>query len=243
MLDKSKLYMVINYGKSPVAVASRSGSMMIAAADKDGRPSEQPFSLDEIVEINSICGCFKLGLLQFEEEYEAEIYELLRIHNWRDIMTDAQIEDILLHPTLDTLQKIIDIKDPLYFERVRGIYTGLKSIAADVPGKVDMVIQERSREFMRKVTTSSIQLVPKAEENAEVEALKEQMAKMQEQMAALVAEKKSVTVNGGTTIGEPESIPESVTTVAVSEGPAPAPKKKTTRKKTTTKKKAETEEA
>lgn len=243
MLDKSKLYMVINYSKSPVAVASRSGSMMIAAADKDGRPSEQPFSLDEIVEINSICGCFKLGLLQFEEEYEAEIYELLRIHNWRDIMTDAQIEDILLHPTLDTLQKIIDIKDPLYFERVRGIYTGLKSIAADVPGKVDMVIQERSREFMRKVTTSSIQLVPKAEENAEVEALKEQMAKMQEQMAALVAEKKSVTVNGGTTIGEPEPIPESVTAVAVSEEPAPAPKKKTTRKKTTTKKKAETEEA
>lgn len=243
MLDKSKLYMVINYGKSPVAVASRSGSMMIAAADRDGRPAEQPFSLDEIVEINSICGCFKLGLLRFEEEYEAEIYELLRIHNWRDIMTDAQIEDILLHPTLDTLQKIIDIKEPLYFERVRGIYTGLKSVAADVPGKVDMVIQERSREFMKKVTTSSIQLVPKAEESAEMEALKEQMAKMQEQMAALVADKKSVTVNGGTTIGYPEPIPESVTTVAVSEEPAPAPKKKTTRKKTTTKKKAEAEEA
>ena len=240
MLDKSKLYMVINYGKSPVAVASRSGSMVIAAADKDGRPAEQPFSLDEIVEINSICGCFKLGLLQFEDEYKEEIYELLRIHNCRDIMTDEQIEDVLLHPTLDTLQKIIDIKDPLYFERVRGIYTGLKSVAADVPGKVDMVIQERSREFMRKVTTSSIQLVPKAEENTEVEALKEQMAKMQEQMAALVADKqKAVTINGGTTLGEPEPIPESVTTVAVSEEPAPAPKKKTTRKKTTTKKKAE----
>lgn len=233
MLDKSKLYMVINYGKSPVCVATRSQSMVIPGSD-GSVPAEQPLSLDEIIEINSLSGAFKLGLLRFEEEYEEDIYELLRIHNWRDILTDKQIEDILLHPTLDTLQRIIDIKDQLSFDRVRGIYTGLKSVAADVPGKVDTVIQERAREFSKKITTSAIQLVPKQNDSAEMAALKEQMAAMQEQMAALVADKNSVTVNGGTTIGEPEPVPESVTTVAVSE---PAPKKKTTSKKAPAKKK------
>ena len=43
-----------------------------------------------------------------------------------------------------------------------------------------------------------------------------------------------VSINGGTTLGEPEPIPDSVTTVATSEEPAP---KKTTRKKSTTTKK------
>lgn len=232
MLDKSRLYMVINYGRSPVCVASRNQSMKIPGADGD-TPSETPLSLDEIIEINSLCGAFKLGLLRFEEEYEEEIYDLLRIRDWRNILTDKQIEEILLHPTMETLQKIVDIKDPLSFDRVRGIYTGLKSVAADVPGKVDMVINERARELARKITTSRIQLVPKKDESSEVEALKEQMAKMQEQMAALVADKNSVTVNGGTTIGEPEPVLESVTTVAVSE---PAPKKKAAAKKSATKK-------
>ena len=238
MLDKSRLYMVINYGRSPVCVASRTQSMKIPGADGN-TPAEQPLSLDEIVEINSMCGAFKLGLLRFEDEYEEEIYDLLRIRDWRDILTDKQIEDILLHPTMDSLQKIVDIKDPLSFDRVRGIYTGLKSVAADIPGKVDMVINERARELAKKITTSKIQLVPKKEENSEVEALKEQMARMQEQMAALAAEKQKtvavVTINGGTTLGESEPIPESVTTVATSE--EPAPKKKTTRKKSTTTKK------
>lgn len=238
MLDKSRLYMVINYGKSPVGVASRSGSMMIAAADKDGTPSEQPLSLDEIVEINSMCGAFKLGLLRFEKEFEEEIYELLRIHNWRDIMTDEEIEETLLNPSLESLQKIIDIRDPLYFERVRGIYTGLKSVAADVPGKVDMVINERTREFAKKITTSAIQLVPKNNGNAEVDALKEQMAQMQEQMAAIMADKKQTFASVYITTDKEEPAPEPVTTVAASE-PAPKKKRTSTKKKTTTAKKAE----
>ncbi|MBQ2641129.1 MAG: hypothetical protein IJG15_03940 [Lachnospiraceae bacterium] len=237
MLDKSRLYMVINYGRSPVCVASRTQSMKIPGSDGK-TPAEQPLSLDEIIEINSLGGAFKLGLLRFEEEYEEEIYDLLRIRDWRSILTDEQIEDILLHPTLETLQKIVDIKDQLTFDRVRGIYTGLKSVAADVPGKVDTVINERAREFARKITTSRIQLVPKKDESSEVEALKEQMAKMQEQMAALAAEKQQTPVNTLDIVQTAEGVadttsPEAVTTEASSE---PKPKS-TTKKKTAAKKK------
>ena len=227
MLDKTKLYMVINYGRSPVGIASRTGSMVIPGSDGE-TPSSQPFSLDEIIEINSLCGVFKLGLLRFEEKYEDEIYELLRIHNWRDILTDKQIEDILLHPTMESLQRILDIKDQLYFDRVRGVYIGLKSIAADVPGRVDLLIKERTREFAKKIITSEIKLKPNdVNKTADVEALKEQIAALQAQVAAIT----SVTSGYITEVALEEPV-AAETTFAVSEEPAP---KKTTKR--TTKKK------
>ena len=90
-MDKTKTYLVLNYSTSPVGIRTRNDSFVIEGGNSD-EPTSMPFTLDEIIQINSGSRVFTSGLLRFEKEYEKDIYEELRIRDWQNIMTDEEIE-------------------------------------------------------------------------------------------------------------------------------------------------------
>lgn len=183
MIDRAQLYMVSNESKSPVCVTTRTGGLEIPGASEDGTPALMPMNIDDITFINSTSNAFKIGLLFFaEDEYREEIYEYIKLYDWRGIMHNEDIADIILNPTIEKLQKVLDIKNQQYFERIRGIYTSLSNRGYDVSKKVADVITGRYKEFMTGKYTSRIELVPKEKEQAavtsEIDELKAQIAEL-----------------------------------------------------------------
>lgn len=198
-MDRNKTYLVMNYSRSPVGVRTRNDSFIIEGGNCE-EPSSLPFTIDEIVQINNGSDVFSSGLLRFEKEYEAEIYEELRIRNWKDIMTDNEIENIIKNPTIEGLQKIISIKSEFYFERIYGIYIGLLNAGFPLSQKIQNALRARRYEFAHNKLTSQIQIVPKEEQNNEVheevnelksqnESMAKQLAEMQKMMEKLSADK------------------------------------------------------
>lgn len=192
-ISKTKNYLVLNYNSSPVAVRTKHESFLVPGGTQES-PGTLPFTIDEISAINSNSLAFKIGLLRFEERDQSDIYAELRLDGWKDILTDGEIEALLLHPTMKGLQKIIDIQNDAYFERVRGVFSGLKSAGADLSTKVEAVIAKRYKELMERKRTSEIHLTPVPEKKnadatkAELEAMRVQMAQMQEMLAQLQAQ-------------------------------------------------------
>lgn len=190
-ISKTRNYLVLNHSASPVAVSTKYDSFMVDGGTPES-PGSLPLSFDEIAVVNSKSPVFKIGILRFEPAYEAELYEALSIPNWKEIMTDEQIEDALLNPTMETSQKILDIQNDAYFERVRGAMVGLRNAGVDITVKMERMIEQRREEFARRQRKTSIRLVPNepqktAPSQAEFDAMKEQLAQMQAMMAKMMS--------------------------------------------------------
>lgn len=185
-LSKTRNYLLLNYCQSPVVVNTRYDSFLIPGGTEED-PGSMPFTIDEMSVINNKTKALRIGLLWPEKEFQEEIYEELRITNWRSIMTDSEIRDILLNPTMDGMQKIISIDNDAYFERIRGIYIGLRNAGYDISNKVVNIIDARRQEFAKGQRNSRIVLTPH-ENNAnnnqatEIEAMKAQMEAMQQML-------------------------------------------------------------
>lgn len=218
-ISKEKSYMVYNTSSSPLCLSTRYESFLIEGGSPES-PTGIPLSLDEILIINSRSPVFKIGAAWFDEEDAEEIYTALRIHNWRDILTDREIEAILRNPTTESLQRIIDIDNIAYFERVRGMFTYLQNIGAQMSMQVQKVVKTRYKELQQRKTTSSIRVVPHEDPQQaaaradEVNDLKRQLEEMQRMLAGFMAQSAAAD--------------EPVETKA-----APKPAAKTTRKKPT----------
>ncbi len=192
-ISKTKNYLVLNYGHSPVCISTKYENYLIPGAEGD-MPASLPLTIDEIQVVNSSSPVFRVGMLRFEPDVQKDIYEELRIQDWKDILTDAQIEGILLHPTAETLQRLISIESEPYYERIRGIYMGLKNSGADISMKVATAIEARREEFINRKNKTDIKVTPieqdaKAVSSKEVDDLKRQLAEMQHMMAKMMAGK------------------------------------------------------
>ena len=190
-ISKTKNYLVLNHSASPVGVSTKYDSFLVDGGSVES-PGSLPLSFDEIAVINSKSQVFKIGVLRFEPAYEEELYEELAIPRWREIMTQQQIEEALVSPTMETTQKILDIENDAYFERVRGAMVGLRNAGVDITVKMERIIEQRREELARRQRKTSIRLVPHEDEKtaptqAEFDALREQLAQMQAMMAKLVA--------------------------------------------------------
>lgn len=188
MIDKSQLFAVINESYSPVAVHTKTDSILIDGAE-DSEPAAVPFTFEDIAYINSTSSVFKTGLLFFaEKEHEQELYDALKIRGYAEIMHDGDIEDALLNPSAEKLQKILDIENAQYFERVRGVFTGLKNAGVQINGKVERIIRERFYEFSRKIYKTKIELKKaySEAEQSDAETIKEL-----ERKVAVLSEKLS----------------------------------------------------
>ena len=193
MLDKNKTYLVLNYNGSPVAVSTRHESYIIPGGSSES-PSSMPLSVDEIVQINSNSNVFKMGLLWFEEEVQEELYKECRIRNWENILRDKEIEDIILHPTLEKLEKLLSIENEQYFERCYGIYIGLKNSNHSIKQNVENVMLARRKELRNRKYKTGILLTKKETSVVSEEVLKEtqeqnvKLTKEVDELKAMVAQ-------------------------------------------------------
>ncbi|MEG0898442.1 MAG: hypothetical protein RSF40_01870 [Oscillospiraceae bacterium] len=197
VLERQKTYMVLNYSSSPVSLSTRERSYLLEGGTRD-HPAVIPMTIDEIGTANTNGCAFKYGLAWFEKDFEEAIYEDIRLTNWRDILRDEQIEDIILHPTKEGLEKIVAINHEIYFNRVYGVYMGLKSVFAEISPRVELVIEQRRDELkanQRKTEIVISKPTPKVGTTGEdVEDLKARLAKMEELLSkqAVAQEVKSV---------------------------------------------------
>lgn len=220
-----KTYLVINNGGSGVCVQTRYDSYLIAGKT-NGVPGTLPMTIEEIQQINNSSNVFKIGLLRFEEDVQEDIYKVLRIADWQNIMTEEEIDDAIISATYESLKKILDIKDPMYFDRIYGEFIGLRNAGFPISGKVQDIFEVRRREFTQKKYTTSIILKQRdvQEETVvkqeEVDSLKKEL----EELKAMIAAAKTA---AGAEPSTGEKYPE--------KKEEPAPKAKPAAKKTAAK--------
>lgn len=161
------------------------------AANEDG-PTMNFVDFDEIEYAHSRGNLFSIGLLIFAEEDRDGMYEALGIKDWKKkIWFNDDIEDIIMHPTVEKMQRVIDIKDPITFERVRGMMVRFVNEKRDVSQNVINVVNSRYRELAAgnvtsKIVVRSSDVVPNVSAD-EVDALKKQIAEMQRMMEKMAA--------------------------------------------------------
>lgn len=181
---------VLNYNENRVSVSVAPDKNYSFEPSVDGvTPTVIPMTIDEIRYANN-SAAFKNGLLFFDPKKEEEVYEELNITNWKDILSNKDIEDILVRPTYDGLSKIIAINNISVFERVRAMFHKLKQEGdTDISVRVEQIIDTRYSELSNKKIHSEIVLtkkdVPEVVNSQEVDELKAQNAAMQEQMVQM----------------------------------------------------------
>ena len=159
----------------------------------DGEPTMNFVDFEEIEYAHSRGKVFNIGLLIFAEEDREGMYDALGVKNWKNrVWFNDVIEDIIMHPTVDKMQRVIDIKDLITFERVRGMMVRFMNEKRDVSQNVINLINARYRELNAGVSTSKIVIRPADIETAvsadEVADLKKQLAEMQELVKKLATE-------------------------------------------------------
>lgn len=225
MIDKNKTYLVLNKNSSPIVVDTRYDGYVIPAGSED-EPSSLPFSADEISQINSKAPVFKVGLLWFEPEFQKELYEeVCHIRDWQDILSDADIEDAIVHPTIEKLNRILAIQNPMYFERCYGIYMGLRNANCALQRNVITVMNLRYKEMRHKKFDTGIKLTKSMinePDNCNFEETKRQLKQMQEERDAALLQ----TQENSREIAELKQMIEGLMSQKVgATGASPAPKR------------------
>lgn len=201
-IEKSKIINVLNYNENPVCIKTHMKEY-ICQKSENGVPSITPLEFSEVESLNSNSPVFKIGNLFFEEGMQEEIYNEIRLLEWKDILRNEDIEKILLYPSLDGLSKIVNIKSVMLFERVRGIFFSLKnSNQHDLSTRVENVINTRYKELCNRQLNTKIILTAKdttskasTEEVSDLkkqnESLQVQMCQMQKMMEQMMAMQNS----------------------------------------------------
>ena len=177
---------VLNYNENEVFVDSSKEHYKFNASRDGVTPTMQNIPISELQYICSNTDVIVTGWLTFDEDEKDEIYTALRLPNWREILTNEDISNILTNPTMEGLQRIIDITNLTYFDRVRIVMFRLLNDGVDISSKVKNVVDRRYEELQKRQRVSSIILNPRIGEkkvsNEQVQELSEQNAKLQEQL-------------------------------------------------------------
>lgn len=177
---------VLNYNENEVFVDSSKEHYKFNASRDGVTPTMQNIPISELQYICSNTDVIVTGWLTFDEDKKDEIYTALRLPNWREILTNEDISNILTNPTMEGLQRIIDITNLTYFDRVRIVMFRLLNGGVDISSKVKNVVDRRYEELQKRQRVSSIILNPRIGEkkvsNEQVQELSEQNAKLQEQL-------------------------------------------------------------
>lgn len=188
---------VLNYNENEVFVDSAREHYKFNASRDGKTPTIISMSLSELQYIASNTDIIVTGWLTFDDDVKEEIYKELRINNWKDILSNEDIKDILTKPTMEGLQKLIDIENQTYFDRVRITMFKLMSDGIDITTKVSRIVNQRYDELQKRQRKSSIILTKKdttvsadkvkelSEQNASLQSQLDEMKKMMEQMMAM----------------------------------------------------------
>lgn len=192
MITQAEKINVLNYNENKVSVMVSPTESFTFEPSVDGEtPSVIPMTFEQIRYANNY-NTFRGGFLFFDKNKEKEIYEELGITNWESILNNKEIREILLSPSYEGLNKIVDIKDSAVFERVRAVFHKLKAEGTnDISVRVQQIINTRYKELQNKKVNTSIVLekkdIAQSVPNKEVESLKAENKAMQEQLANMQA--------------------------------------------------------
>lgn len=201
-LDKDNI-LVLSYNENKICVSGTNENYIFNPSNGID-PIINVMSLKDLQFINSSTNLFKTGWLTFQDEEKEDIFKELRIRDWKLILTNENIKDILLNPSIEGLQKLIDISDETYFDRVRIILHILITDGEDISSRVKNIVDARYKELLRKQRKTSIVLSSKdtATSNNHVKELinqntelKNQLEEMQKMMAQLMAMQNQNIVN------------------------------------------------
>lgn len=223
-LDKDNI-LVLSYNYNKVCVDGANESYNFNPSNGID-PSINIMSLKDLQFINSNTGLIKTGWLTFQEDEKEEIFKELHICDWESILTNEELREIMLNPTINGLQKIIDINDETYFDRVRIVLHVLITDGEDVSSRVKNIVDTRYKELVRKQRKSSIILSEKdtaipnnkvkelENQNAELQsqldemkAMMAQLMEMQKQNTTVITEEKSITTTASSTTKKPVGRP------------------------------------
>lgn len=195
-LDKDNI-LVLNYNENKVCVDGANETYNFNPSNGVD-PVINIMSLKDLQFINSNTGLIKTGWLTFQDNEKEEIFKELHIRDWESILTNEDIKEIMLNPSIEGLQKLIDISDEAYFDRVRIALHILTTDGEDVSSRVKNIVDARYKELVRKQRKTSIVLSPKdvpvaindskaKELEAQNAELKSQLDEMKAMMAQLMA--------------------------------------------------------
>lgn len=175
---------IFNYNPFNLSVNSNISSRSLNPCYEYKNPTSDTISFSELVYINSNSSAIRNGLVRFAKEQEKEIYEALAI-NWEDIVKNEDIEDIILNPNKNKIQKLISIKDPSVFDRVLAVYQGLISTGEyDISNRICDIIKRRSKEFRKGQIVTGIQVkaINTTSQDKDIEEIKTQNVLLQKQL-------------------------------------------------------------
>lgn len=188
---EKKFIDVLNCDDNVVTISSLNGKGYTFEPGSVEDPCVIPIPPEEIMYMNSTCSAFKNGVLRFRSEEQSEIFEAIGIKG-DDVLFIEDIDDAILNPTVENLQRMIDIKDGAQFERIRGRFYRMTNAGEDLSTKVKRLIDERYKELRAGKRNSELSVVPATKPadkvQEELETAKNQMAEMQKQMQAMMAQ-------------------------------------------------------
>ena len=192
---EKKFIDVLNCDDNVVTISSLNGKGYTFEPGSVEEPCVIPIPPEEIMYMNSTCSAFKNGVLRFRPEEQNEVFKAIGVKG-DDVLNVEDIDEAILNPTVENLQRMIDIKDGAQFERIRGRFYRMTNAGEDLSTKVKRLIDERYKELRAGKRNSELSVVPatKPVDNvqAELEAAKSQLAEMQKQMQAALAQMQSM---------------------------------------------------
>lgn len=178
---------VYYYGRSQLALETDGKKYLFPGAE-DGIPTNHSMSFSAIEFANGKSPVFATGTLVFDENEREQILEALGRIDWRDAYwSEDDIENLLLHPTVAELNRMLRIRDIITIERVRGRMVFLKNTALVRPSeRVIELVNHRYDEVMRgaiksskTITAADAGITKEMEESA---VLKQKNAKLEDEM-------------------------------------------------------------
>lgn len=146
-----------------------------------------PMTAVEIKEIHSKSRVFADGLLSFEDDVKADVYKLLRVQDYENILNQVEIMNCIVSGKKDDIAKLISIKSKGYFERVYGVYVALKqSNMYDISMRVAKAIEHRHKELQQGVINTQIKILDN--ENNDNNNNNDDKAKIIEEQDKLIAQ-------------------------------------------------------
>lgn len=203
-------------------------------AASNGVPSMNLVDFADIEYAHSRSTVFSNGLLVFDESERDEIYNELRISNWKEtVWFEKDIIDVIENPTVESMQRIIDVTNLLIIERIRSKVVHAVNRNRSISNKVVSIVNARYKELASGIKKSKIVVKPievvKSESDLRVETLEKQLKEMTELMAKMT---EAMNVNKEASAPIVEEQPEMSKEDDQAVQAKPAAKKKSTRKKT-----------
>lgn len=188
-----------NHNPFNLSIRSNLRDYILSPVGEDGTPTVEYLTLEEIIWVDSNTNAIRTGLITINEDDREEVFKEIKFEDGDKIITNKDVENILLNPSVDGLSKIIGITDPSTFDRVYSVFIGLKEGGSvDISNRVINLMNERYKEFKRGQNVSHIKIERKDTETvisqdrakeleSQNESLKQELSELKDMMKQILA--------------------------------------------------------